>query len=234
MALLLRPISSFPLKISSKSPKRFPTNMNNHSSGTGRSSSAGQSDARNGARKLPVLLFDVMDTIVRDPFYEDIPAFFGMSLKELMECKHPTAWSEFEKGLITEGELARKFFKDGRPFDLKGLKLCMERGYFYVDGVERLLHALKQNNYDIHAFTNYPVWYELIEDKLKLSAYLSWTFCSCITGKRKPEPDFYAEVLQHLEVAPASCFIVDDRSVIISNLSDNIVVCYNLYKFSHL
>lgn len=28
-------------------------------------------------RKLPILLFDVMDTIVRDPFYHDIPAFFG-------------------------------------------------------------------------------------------------------------------------------------------------------------
>ncbi|KAJ0640887.1 hypothetical protein HanLR1_Chr16g0620821 [Helianthus annuus] len=27
-------------------------------------------------RKLPVLLFDIMDTIVHDPFYHDIPAFF--------------------------------------------------------------------------------------------------------------------------------------------------------------
>lgn len=27
-------------------------------------------------RRLPVLLFDVMDTIVRDPFYHHIPAFF--------------------------------------------------------------------------------------------------------------------------------------------------------------
>ncbi|KAH0673558.1 hypothetical protein KY284_024645 [Solanum tuberosum] len=27
-------------------------------------------------RKLPILLFDVMDTIVRDPFYHDVPAFF--------------------------------------------------------------------------------------------------------------------------------------------------------------
>ncbi|GMH25927.1 hypothetical protein Nepgr_027770 [Nepenthes gracilis] len=51
--------------------------MNSYSISTSRSSSAGQSDARNAARKLPVLLFDVMDTIVRDPFYEDIPAFFG-------------------------------------------------------------------------------------------------------------------------------------------------------------
>ncbi|PSR71907.1 hypothetical protein CEY00_Acc33747, partial [Actinidia chinensis var. chinensis] len=60
-------------------------------------------------RKLPVLLFDVMDTIVRDPFYEDVPAFFSMSLKELIECKHPTAWIEFERGLIDEMEFARNF-----------------------------------------------------------------------------------------------------------------------------
>lgn len=31
-------------------------------------------------RKLPILLFDIMDTIVRDPFYQDVPAFFGYSL----------------------------------------------------------------------------------------------------------------------------------------------------------
>lgn len=30
-------------------------------------------------RKLPILLFDVLDTIVRDPFYDDVPAFFGYS-----------------------------------------------------------------------------------------------------------------------------------------------------------
>lgn len=53
-------------------------------------------------RKLPILLFDIMDTLVRDPFYEDVPAFFGMSFKELIDCKHPTAWLEFEKGSIDE------------------------------------------------------------------------------------------------------------------------------------
>ncbi|KAH7854213.1 hypothetical protein Vadar_011436 [Vaccinium darrowii] len=162
-------------------------------------------------RKLPVLLFDVMDTIVRDPFYHDVPAFFGMSMKELIECKHPTAWIEFERGLIDETELAGKFFKDGRPFDLEGLKSCMTKGYSYIEGVEELLHALKQSHYEMHAFTNYPIWYELIEDKLKLSTYLSWSFCSCVTGKRKPDPDFYLEVLRHLDVEPASCVFIDDR-----------------------
>ena len=31
-------------------------------------------------RKLPILLFDVMDTLVRDPFYQDVPAFFGYGI----------------------------------------------------------------------------------------------------------------------------------------------------------
>ncbi|XP_027927038.1 flavin mononucleotide hydrolase 1, chloroplatic [Vigna unguiculata] len=162
-------------------------------------------------RKLPVLLFDIMDTLVRDPFYQDVPAFFGMSLKELIDIKHPTAWIEFEKGLIDEMELARKFFKDGRDFDLEGLKTCMRSGYSYIEGIEPLLLSLKKNNYEMHAFTNYPIWYQLIEDKLELSKYLSWTFCSCTFGKRKPDTEFYNEVVRHLNVDPTNCIFVDDR-----------------------
>ncbi|KAJ7978246.1 Haloacid dehalogenase-like hydrolase family protein [Quillaja saponaria] len=162
-------------------------------------------------RKQPILLFDIMDTVVRDPFYQDIPAFFGMSLKELIECKHPTAWIEFEMGRIDEMELARIFFKDGRHFDLEGLKSCMREGYSYIEGIEELLLTLKQNNYEMHAFTNYPIWYKLIEDKLKVSTYLSWTFCSCSNGKRKPDPEFYLEVLTQLKVDPKSCIFIDDR-----------------------
>ncbi|KAF5732143.1 hypothetical protein HS088_TW18G00833 [Tripterygium wilfordii] len=134
-----------------------------------------------------------------------------MSMKELLECKHPTAWIEFETGVINETELARKFFKDGRPFDLEGLKSCMRKGYSYIEGVEELLQALKQSNYEMHAFTNYPIWYEMIEDKLQLSTYLSWTFCSCKSGKRKPDPEFYWQALRDLKVDADSCIFIDDR-----------------------
>ncbi|XP_076953142.1 flavin mononucleotide hydrolase 1, chloroplatic-like isoform X2 [Bidens hawaiensis] len=134
---------------SSYSSPKLPTKMALHASGSSVTS----------ARKLPVLLFDIMDTIVRDPFYHDIPAFFGMSMKELLDCKHPTAWIEFEKGLIDEMELARIFFKDGRHFDLEGLKSCIYQGYEYLEGIEELLSALKENGYEMHAFTNYPIWY---------------------------------------------------------------------------
>ncbi|WCJ34709.1 Haloacid dehalogenase-like hydrolase (HAD) superfamily protein [Euphorbia peplus] len=191
----------FPLKFSSTSTKMAALNPK----------STGVSFAAATDRKLPVLLFDIMDTIVTDPFYHHVAPFFGMSFEELLQSKHPTAWIEFEEGKIDETELSQKFFKDGRPFDLEGLKDCMKRRYSYIDGIEELLNDLKQNEYEMHAFTNYPIWYQMIEEKLKISAYLSWTFCSCISGKRKPEPAFYQEVLRHLKVDPKNCFFVDDR-----------------------
>ncbi|KFK42385.1 hypothetical protein AALP_AA2G249200 [Arabis alpina] len=162
-------------------------------------------------RKLPILLFDIMDTIVRDPFYHDVPSFFRMPMKELLESKHPMAWIEFEKGLIDEEELERNFFIDGRDFDMEGLKECMISGYSYLDGMQELLQTLKADDFEIHAFTNYPIWYKMIEDKLKLSDYLSWTFCSCNAGKRKPDPEFYLQVVGHLGVEPCDCIFIDDR-----------------------
>ncbi|KAL5567023.1 hypothetical protein UlMin_030187, partial [Ulmus minor] len=104
------------------------------------------------------------------------------------------------------------------------LKDCMKKGYSYLEGVEELLCSLRQKNYEMHTFTNYPIWYEMIEDKLQISRYLSWTFCSCKngklnlvrilprSGKRKPDPDFYLDALEHLEVDPANYTFVDDRT----------------------
>lgn len=65
------------------------------------------------------------DTLVRDPFYEEVPKFFGMSLKELYSAKHPTAWVEFERGEISEEILVSRFFRDSRAFDSEGMKLAM-------------------------------------------------------------------------------------------------------------
>ncbi|ANM60960.1 Haloacid dehalogenase-like hydrolase (HAD) superfamily protein [Arabidopsis thaliana] len=112
----------------------------------------------------------------------------------------------------------------------------MRSGYSYLDGMQELLQTLAADDFEIHAFTNYPIWfpslafhslkrsfmslclllscfhrYNIIEDKLKLSAYLSWTFCSCIAGKRKPDPEFYLEVVGHLGVEPCDCIFIDDR-----------------------
>ncbi len=51
--------------------------------------------------------------------------------------------------------------------------------YDYIDGMPQLLRRLRAAGFDVHACSNYPVWYRLIESKLQLSRYLDWTFISC-------------------------------------------------------
>lgn len=51
--------------------------------------------------------------------------------------------------------------------------------YRYLDGMQTLLGRLKAAGYPMHAMSNYPSWYRMIEDKLQPSQYLSWTFISC-------------------------------------------------------
>lgn len=145
-----------------------------------------------------------------------MPAFFGLSFQELLAAKHPTAWVDFECGCITEEEMVSKFFLDGRPVDGDRLKSVMREKYHYIDGMESLLSRLSSAGYEMHTLSNYPSWYKIIEDKLKLSKYVKWTYISCegpMQGHRKPNAQAYASVLSHLGIPPERALFVDDRGV---------------------
>lgn len=159
----------------------------------------------------PVLLLDVMGTLVTDPFFREIPAFFGMSLPELIEAKHPSTWLRFERGEIDEGQMVAEFFADGRPVDGEGLRAAAVRGYAYLDGIEPLLTDLRAAGVPMHALSNYGPWYALIDAKLNLSRFLSWSFVSCKTGVRKPDPRAYLGAAEALGVPASACVFVDDR-----------------------
>ncbi len=167
--------------------------------------------ARYTGRVRPILLLDVMSTLVTEPFEHDIPAFFGMSLAELLARKHPTAWVEFEHGTLTEEEYAARFFADGTPIDLAGFKAMMHRSYEFMEGTEELLAELKDAGYPMYTLSNYSPWWQLIEEKLRLSRYVEWRFVSCITGVRKPHSEAYLVAARQLGVAPGECLFVDDR-----------------------
>lgn len=158
-----------------------------------------------------VVLFDVMDTLVRDPFYEEMPAFFGCTLEELLAAKSPTAWVDFELGRIDEAEYHRRAFRDGRVYDGAALLAHMVRAYTWLEGTEALLAELRARGTAMHALSNYPSWYRALDEKLGLSRYLPWTFVSCRTGHRKPAVDAYLGPARQLGLSPAELLFVDDR-----------------------
>lgn len=162
--------------------------------------------------KRPILLLDVMETLVCEPFYEALPKHFGMTLEQLLEAKHPTAWVEFEKGIISEQEYVRKFFRDEREVDRAQLRACLWEVYEWIDGMEALVRELHACGYEMHALSNYPIWYEMIEEKLCLSRYLNWTFVSARTGLRKPDEEAFLHAAESLNVLPGQCLFIDDRA----------------------
>lgn len=159
-----------------------------------------------------VLLLDVMDTLVRDPFYEVVPAFFGMSLDELLAQKDPEAWPRFERGEIDHAEMMETFFADRRRFDHAAFAASVKEAYAFLPGVEVLLAELAARGVAMYALSNYPTWSEWIEEKLELGRFLDWRFVSWRTGARKPAAEAYRRPLRELGMEAAECLFVDDRA----------------------
>jgi FMN hydrolase / 5-amino-6-(5-phospho-D-ribitylamino)uracil phosphatase len=160
-----------------------------------------------------ILLWDVMGTLVHDPFFSEMPAFFGMSFEALLEAKHPSAWVQFELGELSEDDFLGRFFADGRDFDRERFVAAVRSSYRWLPGLEELLMELRTKGFEMHAFSNYPIWYRLIEERLSLSRFLDWTFVSCMTGVRKPGAEAYTLVLRELAVPAEHCLFIDDRAV---------------------
>jgi len=164
-----------------------------------------------GSEQRPTLLWDVMSTLVYDPFMVELPGFFGMSFKQLIEDKDALAWPAFERGELDEDEFWRRFFKDRRAVDVQGLRQTLMEAYAFEPGMEALLGELQAKGYRMHTMTNYPSWWRLIEDKLELSRYVQWSFVSCQQGLRKPQAAAYTRAAELAGAAPTQCLFIDDR-----------------------
>lgn len=99
-----------------------------------------------------MLYFDVMDTLVVDPFTTAMPAFFGLPFDRLLAEKHPTAWLEFELGRLSEADFLQTFFADGRPVNGPGLRAAVRDAYRWVDGMEQLVGGLHAAGHELHLF----------------------------------------------------------------------------------
>jgi len=162
----------------------------------------------------PVILIDVMDTLIVDPFWEEVPSFFHLSMEDLLKQKHPSTWLEFEMGKITEDELFQRFLLTRQITDeeARSWKQMLFDAYKWVTGMDHLLRDLNQKGYEIHALSNYPIWYEIIEKRHNLSQYgLKWSFVSCDSGIRKPDPQSFLNACTKLGKSPRECIFIDDN-----------------------
>lgn len=164
----------------------------------------------------PVLITDILDTIVVDPFFNGMASHFGFSqFDAFLKAKTPNLWVQFERGEVEENILADNFFRDGRKIDVDALKQFLKNSYHLVPGVDDMLFALRGAGIEIHACTNYPIWADLVEDALQLESTfgLKWTFVSAREGCRKPEKRAYLRTAEKAQVDASDCILLDDKKV---------------------
>lgn len=162
----------------------------------------------------PVLVTDLLDTLVTDPFSRGMAAHFGFStFDSFFAAKTPDVWVRFERGEIDENTLASTFFRDGRPIDVQSFKDFLRNSYELLPGIEDMLLSLQSAGIQMHICSNYPKWATIIEDKLQLAERfgLHWTFLSANEGIRKPEPEAYLRTASRAGVHAEQCVLLDDR-----------------------
>jgi FMN phosphatase YigB (HAD superfamily) len=162
-------------------------------------------------RRIRLVLWDVMDTLVHDPFRDVMPAFFGLELRDLLRLKSPTAWIRFERGTIDEAAYFAQAFCDGRPFDGPAFREAMLAGCHWLPGMEPLLGRVAATGVPMVALSNYPVWFERLDERFGFSRALDAAWVSFRTGHRKPAPEAYLGPARAYGIAPEGCLFIDDR-----------------------
>jgi FMN phosphatase YigB (HAD superfamily) len=161
-----------------------------------------------GSRPMPrVVLFDVMDTLVVDPFFTGMhSSVFGCeSLKELFAAKDPQTFIGFESGAITEAECHARYFLDRRPQSGDAVRAHLRANYKWVEGMHELCEELRSAGVRMAICSNYPApWAALLEETMGLSRYAEWVSVSGRTGYRKPAPQAYTAAIESIKFESAA------------------------------
>jgi FMN hydrolase / 5-amino-6-(5-phospho-D-ribitylamino)uracil phosphatase len=162
---------------------------------------------------IRAVVFDLMGTLLADPFREALEAGTGMGMRELLAVKNPDAWPAFERAEIDEAEFVRRFFTAGgaeRTLDIDAFHRARREGYAWLPGMRELVCGL-EGRADRYIASNYPVWVEEVRVQFGLDECSDGIFASCHLGVRKPAPEFFERLLDKVGHDPDRCLFVDDR-----------------------
>ncbi len=163
---------------------------------------------------LDTLLFDLMGTVVYDPYLEAIEAATATDVKAAFAKRDAECWPQFELGVIAEDEFVRRFFAEpdaDHRFDIEAFNRVRREGYRLLPGMEELLGSLT-DRVDCYIASNYPVWIDQLCSEFGFDRTFRGVYASCRMGLRKPDPAFFTAILDDLGVGPQRCLFVDDRA----------------------
>jgi HAD superfamily hydrolase (TIGR01509 family) len=162
-----------------------------------------------GRDDRPVVAFDLMDTLLRDPFREALEAATDRPLRDLFRLRDPNVYPALERGELSEAEYWAAFADAGIDVDPEAFHRTRREGYAWLDGMRDLLADLDGRVRRVVA-SNYPIWVEEVAATW-LHGLIDEVFASCHLRARKPDEAFYRGLCGALGVPPHRVLFVDDR-----------------------
>ncbi len=171
-----------------------------------------------GAAVVRVVAFDVMDTVVRDPFREALEAATGMTPSRFFRRRDPDLYRSLERGEIDETtywQRLREAGIDADPAEFHRVRLDRTT---WIDGMPELLDDL-DGVVERATASNYPVWIDDLATRL-LDGRFEHVVASCHLGVRKPDAGFFAALLERIGRRVDEVLFVDDREVNVEAAQD--------------
>ena len=158
---------------------------------------------------IQAVAFDVMDTLLSDPFREALLAATGLELRELAQRRDPAVYPAFERGELTEAEYWAHHAALGVDVDPEAFHRVRRAGTRWLEGMRELLVGLEGRVLRIAA-SNYPIWIEELAAG-PLEGVTDRVLASHHLGARKPDAAFYRQLLARVELEACEVAFVDDR-----------------------
>lgn len=159
-----------------------------------------------------VVAFDLMDTLVRDPFREALTAATGLPLRDLFALRDADVYPAFERGEIDEAAYWASYPDAGIDVDPDRFHAVRREGTRWLPGMRELVLEVRASGTTVVVASNYPHWLAEHADGM-LAGLVDDVVGSYQLGARKPDEAFYRRLCERVAADPAEVAFVDDREV---------------------
>lgn len=162
-----------------------------------------------GGRRQQVVVFDVMDTLLRDPYREAHEVATGLAFETIESVRPAGAYHALERAEIDESTYWDTLRDAGISVDVDRFHTIRRAGYEWLPGMQELLREIAAR-YRVIIASNYPAeWIADVHTRFFRS--IQAEVCgSCELHVRKPSLEFYDRMVCWFDLEPATTVLIDD------------------------
>jgi HAD superfamily hydrolase (TIGR01509 family) len=161
---------------------------------------------------MRVVVFDVMDTLLRDPYRDAYEAATGLSFDTFVSVNPEVVYRALERSEIDEPSYWKSLRQAGVPVDVDRFHATRRSGYRWLPGMRELLHEAAARHRVILS-SNYPAAW-IADVRSRFFHDVPADVCgSCELGLCKPARGYFDRMADRFDLDPTRTVLVDDSAL---------------------